>query len=69
MIFNGKFGIEIGRGEDKHTVDLEKEIYTCRSWDLTGILCLYTVKAIYYDDKEPEDFMSIWYRKDTYLKT
>lgn len=50
-------------------MDLEKETCNCKSWDLIGILCTHTLCAKYHDDKEPEDYMKSWYRKDTYLNS
>lgn len=35
-IFNGDDGFEIGEGEDKHTVHIDRQLCTCRAWDLMG---------------------------------
>ena len=35
VVFNGEVGYEIGEGQDKHTVFLDKYLCTCRAWELT----------------------------------
>nr|XP_043625705.1 uncharacterized protein LOC122597137 [Erigeron canadensis] len=44
-------------------------IGSCRAWQLSGILCLHAVKAIYAQYKEPEPFVSDSLRKDKFLAT
>ena len=39
---------------------------SCRGWQLTGIPCEHGVAAIYFLHKEPDDFVSDWYKKGLY---
>ena len=39
VVFNGAVGYKIGEGMDKHTVILDKQFCTCRTWELTRIPC------------------------------
>ncbi|XP_057790925.1 uncharacterized protein LOC131008039 [Salvia miltiorrhiza] len=39
VLWNGAEGFEIGDGEDKHTVYIDKKLCTCRIRELTGITC------------------------------
>lgn len=48
MVFNGDDGFEIGEGNDKHTVLMERKLCTCRAWELTSILCAHAIRAMYY---------------------
>ncbi|CAH9123613.1 unnamed protein product [Cuscuta epithymum] len=66
-IFNGDVGFEIGEGEDKHTVMLDKLICTCRAWELAGIPCLHALCALYYKKEDALSYISRWYHKETYM--
>lgn len=69
--FNGDEGFEITNvynAANRHIVHLENKTCTCREWQLTGVPCQHAVCAVYSADKNPENFVSHWYLKDTYLK-
>lgn len=68
VIWNGGTGYEIGEGEDKHTVLLDKRLCTCRKWELTGIPCMHAISAMYYSRMDPMSMISSWYHKSTYKK-
>jgi hypothetical protein len=57
------FGVT--NGTETHCVNLLKKTCACRKWDLTGIPCCHVVSCIWYHRKNPEDFVSNYYR---YLK-
>ncbi|XP_015165306.1 uncharacterized protein [Solanum tuberosum] len=52
--FNGDYGYEVKDGDtDTHTVNLELKKCICRLWDLGGIPCHHTIKAILHKKTEP----------------
>ena len=67
VVFNGDDGFEIGEGEDKHTIFLDRHLCTCRAWDLIGILCPHAICALYHKKIDPMTMISPWYHKQTYL--
>lgn len=40
VVFYGAHGYEIGDGDDRHTMCLQKCICICRAWELSGIPAL-----------------------------
>jgi hypothetical protein len=38
----------------------------CRRWDMTGIPCSHAISAIYKSKQQPEDFVSVFFKK-TYV--
>ncbi|KAK4372498.1 hypothetical protein RND71_007882 [Anisodus tanguticus] len=42
--------------------------FSCRTWQLRGILCQHAICVLYHIEKEPDHFVEHWYRKDTFLK-
>lgn len=69
VIFNGVSGFEVGDGDDRHVVNLESSMCTCRSWDVSGIPCSHAVCAMNHVKKDPKLFISHWYEKSTYIAT
>ena len=67
VVFNGDVGYEIGEGADKHTVFLDKDLCTCRAWDLTGIPCSHAICAMNHSKINPINHISKWYHKSTYV--
>ena len=67
VVFNGEVGYEIGEGQDKHTVFLDKYLCTCRAWELIGIPCSHAICALYHSQIDPMSVISKWYHKTTYL--
>ncbi|WMV58460.1 hypothetical protein MTR67_051845 [Solanum verrucosum] len=51
--FNGDDGFEASEGNDRHIVNLTTKKCTCRVWDLTGIPCPYSIKALLYKNLDP----------------
>ncbi|XP_047331158.1 uncharacterized protein LOC124934683 [Impatiens glandulifera] len=66
--FNGSTGYEITQGDHRHAVDLINEKCSCRLWNIRGIPCTHVFCAIYHSSGNIEDYISHWYKKDTYLK-
>ena len=67
VMFNGVNGYEIGEGQDKHTVLLDKEMCTYRAWELTRIPCSHAIYALYHSKIDPITKICKWYHKSTYL--
>lgn len=51
--FNGDVGYEIREGVDEHTVKIEVKQCSCRQWQLSGIPCPHTIKAVIYKRNDP----------------
>lgn len=60
-----KFQIHVGRG-NQYVVDLAAKNFSCRKWNLTGILCTHGCSAIHFSRKKPE-CVSSWYMKEKYF--
>ena len=58
VVFNGDVGFEIGEGEDKHTVYIDKKLCTCRGWKLTGIPCSHAIRALSFLKVDPIVYIS-----------
>ena len=65
VIFNGDTSYEVQDGMT-HTVCLDKKTCTCRSWELSGILCQHRICALVHNKQDPKDHISIWYHEDMY---
>ncbi|KAL2933974.1 Antiviral helicase SKI2, partial [Bienertia sinuspersici] len=59
---------QVNHRMDSLVVDLQEKTCTCGKWDLIGIPCCHAVACIFWMHKNAEDFVSEWYKKDTYLK-
>nr|XP_043615751.1 uncharacterized protein LOC122587641 [Erigeron canadensis] len=35
----------------------------CRMWDFSGIPCVHAMQAMYKMNRNPEDYLAIWFRK------
>ena len=69
MLWNRDIGFEVEYKGDTYVVDLEKMTYSCRSWDLTGILCPNAISVIHHIDKNPANYVHSFYRKEKYKQT
>ncbi|XP_050232965.1 uncharacterized protein LOC126681470 [Mercurialis annua] len=68
-VWNGDHGFEIGEGDDKHTVFIDKKLCTCRVWDVSGIPCPHAICAIKHLGMEPLDHISGYYHRAQYDAT
>ncbi|XP_075101643.1 uncharacterized protein LOC142177079 [Nicotiana tabacum] len=68
VMWNAEHGFEVDEGVYRFIVDFSIMTCTCRSWMLRGIPCQHTVCAFYDIEMDPEDYVSHWYRKETFLK-
>ncbi|KAI5393728.1 hypothetical protein KIW84_060733 [Lathyrus oleraceus] len=54
---------------ETYVVNLKQETCTCRKWDLIGIPCCHAITCIWQNKKQPEEYVSEYYRKTTFHKT
>ncbi|CAK8571344.1 unnamed protein product [Lathyrus sativus] len=59
----------VSNGVETYVVNLLQQKCGCRKWDLSGILCCHAIACIWYNKKEPEDYVSSFYRKSIVLTT
>ncbi|CAN1241566.1 hypothetical protein LINPERPRIM_LOCUS5027 [Linum perenne] len=70
IIGNGKDGYEVRlKNEDRFSVQLDDAKCSCRSWELTGVLCPHAITCIISEGKDPEQYISDWYTVEKYWKT
>ncbi|KAH6791924.1 hypothetical protein C2S52_002401 [Perilla frutescens var. hirtella] len=69
VFFNGAYGYEIVDGDDRHNVFLDKQLCTCKAWELSGIPCSHAICAIRHSKQDPKRFISHWYHKTAYGAT
>nr|XP_043633410.1 uncharacterized protein LOC122604595 [Erigeron canadensis] len=46
-----------------YSLDMDMGTCDCRMWQMSGIPYVHTMQAIYKMNKNPEDFVAIWFRK------
>ncbi|KAH7844045.1 hypothetical protein Vadar_023666 [Vaccinium darrowii] len=51
----------------QYSVNLQKRSCSCRRWELTGIPCEHGALVIAMEGRQPEDYVSDWYSKKTFL--
>ncbi|KAI8537687.1 hypothetical protein RHMOL_Rhmol09G0043600 [Rhododendron molle] len=51
----------------QYTVNLQAQTCSCRRWDLTGIPCEHAATVIAREGGRPEDYVSAWYHKHSFL--
>ncbi|KAL6525465.1 hypothetical protein OROHE_015772 [Orobanche hederae] len=59
--------LETPPGSDSES-DVGSKTCSCRRWDLTGIPCSHAISCMFFNNKNPEEYVSYWYR-ETFLKT
>nr|XP_033514000.1 uncharacterized protein LOC104103862 [Nicotiana tomentosiformis] len=67
--FNGETGYEVSEGDDRNRVNLVEKKCTYRSWQLTGIPCPHSIRALKYKREDPMTEISWWHSKEAYLMT
>ncbi|MBA0670136.1 hypothetical protein Goklo_024217, partial [Gossypium klotzschianum] len=68
LICNGENGCELRKESYQYTVDLSQRICSCRSWQISGILCSHAYAAIYHLGFQPDEYLHEYYHIDTYKK-
>jgi len=54
------FGVT--NGIETYIVNLLSRTCACRKWQLTGVPCCHVIPCIWYNQKNPEDYVSYYYR-------
>nr|XP_009772460.1 PREDICTED: uncharacterized protein LOC104222839 [Nicotiana sylvestris] len=67
--WGGEFSPNCMKLCDRHTVNLVEKKCTCRFWQLTGIPCPHTIRALKYERGDPMTKISWCYSKEAYLMT
>ena len=49
-------------------VNLDMHECSCRKWMLTEIPCCHALSAMKFVNVDPANFISFWFKKDTYAK-
>ncbi|KAL6520710.1 hypothetical protein OROMI_032270 [Orobanche minor] len=61
--------LETPPGSDSES-DVGSKTCSCRRWDLTGIPCSHAISCMFFNNKNPEEYVSYWYRyQRDFLKT
>ncbi|GJX63051.1 hypothetical protein Tco_0295951 [Tanacetum coccineum] len=66
VIPSGKYFFEVRNGFEAFRVDEKNKTCTCRQWQLTGIPCAHGFAAIYFLHKNPDAYVSDWYKTPTF---
>ena len=53
---------EVSNGDYKYSVDLVATTCSCRRWDLTGIPCCHSIACMWFNNQQPEPYVSSFYR-------
>ncbi|XP_058759381.1 uncharacterized protein LOC131632657 [Vicia villosa] len=59
----------VSNSDETYIVNLLQKTCACRKWDLTRIPCCHAITYIWFNKKEPEDYVSSFYRKSTVMAT
>ncbi|KAD5508225.1 hypothetical protein E3N88_15928 [Mikania micrantha] len=57
---------EVRNEKDALVVNIEEQTCTCRSWQLSEIPCVHAVAALIFINKDPETYVSNWFKKDMF---
>jgi hypothetical protein len=52
----------VSNGVSTYAVNLKQKTCACRKWDLTGIPCCHAIACIWFNKKDPEEYVSSYYR-------
>ncbi|KAM3287778.1 hypothetical protein P3S67_021208 [Capsicum chacoense] len=69
IIWNGVNDFKIGDRGYTFVVHLDKKYCDCRLWMLRGIPCPHAICAYYYLNKDSDQHVEHWYKKETFLKS
>ncbi|XP_058746445.1 uncharacterized protein LOC131619357 [Vicia villosa] len=61
------FGVP--NGVETYAMNLLQKKCGCRKWDLTGIPCCHAIACIWFNQKEPEEYVSSCYRRSIVMAT
>ncbi|CAI9283815.1 unnamed protein product [Lactuca saligna] len=67
VIPSGVQKYEVRIGNDGYAVDLNNNTCGCRSWQVSGIPCVYAVAVISYLNRNAEDYVAPWFHTTMFL--
>ncbi|CAK8533097.1 unnamed protein product [Lathyrus sativus] len=59
----------VSDGVETYALNLLQQKCGCRKWDLSGIPCCHAIACIWYNKKDPEEYVSSFYKKSIVLAT
>ncbi|XP_058741784.1 uncharacterized protein LOC131614177 [Vicia villosa] len=59
----------VSNSVETYIVNLLQKTCACRRWDLTGIPCCHAIACIWFNKKDPKDYVSSFYRRSTVMAT
>ncbi|KAK9080510.1 hypothetical protein SSX86_000268 [Deinandra increscens subsp. villosa] len=57
---------EVRNEKDAYAVNVNEQTCSCRSWQLSGIPCVHTVAALAFINKDPENYINKWLKRDMF---
>ncbi|KAK1406735.1 hypothetical protein QVD17_38343 [Tagetes erecta] len=66
VIGGGNNIFEVRSEKNAYAVNIQEQSCTCGSWQLSGIPCRHTVAALVFINKEPDAYVSNWFKKDKF---
>ncbi|KAK1439423.1 hypothetical protein QVD17_05241 [Tagetes erecta] len=66
VIGGGSNIFEVRSEKNAYAVNIQEQSCTCGSWQLSGIPCRHTVAALVFINKEPDAYVSNWFKKDKF---
>nr|XP_043623662.1 uncharacterized protein LOC122595376 [Erigeron canadensis] len=68
VIHAGDNIFEVRMHNYSYSVSLDEGSCTRRMWELSGIPCIHAIEAIYKCNRDPEEYISCWFRKANYIQ-
>ncbi|XP_057502716.1 uncharacterized protein LOC130786435 [Actinidia eriantha] len=69
VLYDGRTIFGVSSSLKTYIVEIGAHTCTCRKWDLKGIPCKYAIGAIYFDKREPKDFVHSSYHIGIFIRT
>ena len=66
VVHAGEYRFEVTMLADRFVVDLNAQTSTCRYFNIRGIPCPHAIACIQWTRQDPADFVSHWFKKETY---
>lgn len=66
VVPSGNNIFEVRSETNAYVVKLQEHTCTCGSWQLSGIPCAHTIAALGFINKDPETYVSNWFKKDMF---
>ncbi|XP_076935466.1 uncharacterized protein LOC143602139 [Bidens hawaiensis] len=66
VIPSGNNIFEVRSAKNAYVVKIQEQTCNCGSWQLSGIPCVHTVAALAFLNKNPDTYVSPWFKKDMF---